>query len=252
MDNVVTVESARKERGMTSHVENIRAAPRFAIDREALRRQRVVFPTDATEAARAYKMLRTQLLMRVRQQRYRVIGITSPADGDGKTLTAVNLALSLAAEPNQTVLLADLDLHRPAMARVLGIEQHDGVDACLTRKLDVAAVLRRPVGVDRMSVLAANPVGSGSSELLASDATRTLVQEIRNRYSDRLILVDLPPVLLTDDVLALTPLLDAVLLVVSERRTRREDVQRTVDLLSGVPILGTVLNHAHEVERRVY
>jgi protein-tyrosine kinase len=229
-----------------------KSAERFAVDREALRRTRVVFPNDGSEAARAYKMLRTQLLHRVRENGYRVIGITSPADGEGKTLTAINLALSLAAEPNQTVLLVDLDLHRPSVAKTFGAQTARGVEACLAAGADVREVLMRPAGIDRLAVLPASEVGPGSSELLAAERTRALLGELRTRYDDRLILLDLPPVLLTDDVLTLTPLLDAVLLVVAERRTRREDVVRATELISGVPLVGTVLNQAHEVEKRVY
>jgi capsular exopolysaccharide synthesis family protein len=270
MDKIVAVESARKEK-MKPAVVSAHAAPanemhagsaahpataaRFVIDHDAMRDRRVIFPSDPGDPARAYKMLRTQVLRRVRREHHRVIGITSPADGDGKTLTCVNLALSLAAEPNQTVLLVDLDLHRPSVARILGLEQlghAGGIESCLRDRTDVARVLRRPQGIERLAVLPAGVVGSGSSELLAADATRSLMAELRARYEDRLILVDLPPVLLTDDVLTLMPMLDAVLLVVTERQTRREDLARTMELLQGVPLLGTVLNQAHEVERRVY
>ncbi len=229
-----------------------RVARRFALDQPALEGRRVVFPTGSTEAARAYKMLRTQLLQRVRQNRYRVIGITSPADGDGKTLTAVNLALSLALEPNQTVLLVDLDLHRPTVGKTLGLEVTRGVEACLTKAVPADQILWRPEGFDRLTIAPALGIGAESSELLAAESTRSLLLELRTRYEDRLILVDLPPVLLTDDVLTIAPILDAVLLVISERRTRREDVLRTTELLAGVPLLGTVLNQTRDVERRVY
>jgi capsular exopolysaccharide synthesis family protein len=264
---LVAMEPVRKEKAVHSAVAPaahaaqevagavpgaVKEAARFPIDRAQLSKRRVVFPDEPSESARAYKMLRTQILRRARQHKHRVIGITSPMDGDGKTLTIINLALSLAAEPNQTILLLDLDLHRPSVASVFGIEASEGVEASLARGTEIGDLLRRPQGIERLSVLPATALAGGSSELLASERARALLRELRERYDDRLILIDLPPVLLTDDVLALAPLLDAVLLVVSERRTRREDVLRATELLADVPLLGAVLNQAHEVERRVY
>ena len=224
----------------------------FVLDRDLLRQRRVIFPDEESLAGDAYRMLRTQLLQRVRQRSARVIGVASPADGDGKTLTAVNLALALAAEPNQTILLVDMDLRRPNVANLLGIPEARGVDAILRGEIGVDEALWRPEGRDRLAVLPAAPVAGSSSELLAGERTRAFLQEIRTRYADRLIILDLPPILLTDDVLTLAPLLDGVLLVISEQRTRREDLQRAQSLLAGVPQLGSVLNRATRSERRAY
>ncbi len=227
-------------------------ARRFALDRAALDARRVIFPEDRSLVSDAYRMLRTQLLQRARQRGARVIGIASPADGDGKTLTAVNLALALAAEPNQTILLADLDLRRPSVAQLLGVPEQRGVESVLRGEIGIDEALWRPEGRERLAILPAAPLEGPTSELLAGERARAFIQELRSRYVDRLVLLDLPPVLLTDDVLTLAPLLDGVLLVVAERRTRREDLLRTQQLLSGVPQLGMVLNRSHQSERRAY
>lgn len=228
------------------------AARTFTLDRESLRQRRVIFPDEESLAGDAYRMLRTQLLQRVRQRGARVIGVASPADGDGKTLTSVNLALALAAEPNQTILLVDMDLRRPNVAKLLGIPAAPGVESVLRGEIGVDEALWRPEGRDRLAVLPASPLGNSSSEILAGERTRAFLQEIRTRYPDRLVLLDLPPVLLTDDVLTLAPLLDGVLLVIAEQRTRREDLQRAQALLADVPQLGSVLNRATRSERRAY
>lgn len=227
-------------------------APRFAVDREALRSRRVVMPDEESPAANAYKMLRTQVLQRMRRHGYRAIGIASAVDGEGKSLTAVNLSLALAAEPNQTVLLVDLDLRRPSIGKILGVPETKGIEACIQDGADIAEILWRPEGIPRLGVLPANRVGLTSSDVLAADRMHVVIQELRNRYDNRLLVVDLPPLLLTDDVLTIAPLLDAVLLVVAEGRTRREDAVRADELLGDTPRLGTVLNRAHEVEQRVY
>jgi len=224
----------------------------FSLDRASLRQRRVIFPDEESLAGAAYRMLRTQLLQRVRQRGARVIGIASPADGDGKSLTAVNLALALAAEPNQTILLVDMDLRRPTVATLLGIPVARGVESVLRDEIGVDEALWRPEGIDRLAIVPTASLGASSSELLAGERTRAFLQEIRSRYADRLVILDLPPVLLTDDVLTLAPLLDGMLLVVAEQRTRREDLQRVHTLLANVPQLGSVLNRATRPERRAY
>jgi len=93
---------------------------------------------------------------------------------------------------------------------------------------------------------------SGSSEALAGLGTRRLINELKGPDSGRLLIVDLPPVLLSDDALMVAPLLDAVVLVVDERRTRKEDVARVMELLGNTRIVGTVLNRSSESERRAY
>lgn len=252
--SALPLELARKHGGLGAAPPRRAAAPArtFALDKDALRRRRVIFPDEGSPASDAYRMLRTQLLQRVRQNGARVIGIASPADGDGKTLTSVNLALALAAEPNQTILLADFDLRRPNVGKLLGIPEGPGMESVLRGRVGVDEALWRPEDRERLAILPAQPLGGASSELLAAERTRLLLQEMRNRYADRLILLDLPPVLLTDDVLTLAPLLDGILLVICEQRTRREDLQRAQTLLAGVPQLGSVLNCARRAERRVY
>ncbi len=222
------------------------------LDRVALRERRVILPDEQDAAARAYRMLRSQVLRQARSQSLRMIGLASCVDGEGKTLTATNLALSIAAEPNQTVLLVDLDLRRPGVARLLGLEAHDGLEAWFEGRAAVSDLFVRLDGVPRMRVLPTFAPVPGSSEAVSDGRTRDLLAELKNRYNDRLVIIDLPPVLLADDALTLAPLLDGVLLVASEGRTRRDDITRMTELLGGVRILGTVLNISSDAEQRVY
>lgn len=222
------------------------------VDVAAVRERHVVWPDQVGAAAEAYRMLRTQVLRRARERHMRMIGIASPADGDGKTLTAVNLALAIASEPNQTVLLLDLDFRRSSLSHLLGIAPAPGVVAALRGEVQFADAMCRPAGIERLVIAPAGERVEASSELLASPAAREKLQEIKARYDDRLILVDLPPVLLSDDFLTLAPLLDGVLLVVSEGKTRREDVVRARELMTQVATLGVVLNRARDSEQRAY
>lgn len=224
----------------------------FELNKPMLRERYVVFAEDSGAPVEAYRMLRAQVLRRARERQMRMIGVVSPTDGDGKTLTCINLALAIATEPNQTVLLLDLDLRRPSTAAVLSVPAGPGLADALRGEVPLAEVMWRPAGYERMVVAPAGERIDASSELLATASTRDRLLEIKSRFSDRLILVDLPPVLLSDDVVTVAPLLDGVLLVVSEGVTRREDVLRTRELLANTPVIGVVLNRARDSEKRAY
>lgn len=225
---------------------------RLTLNWAELRERRLVSPDDAEPAGYAYKMLRTQLLQRARAHGLGTIGVVSAVNGEGKTLTAINLALSLAAEPNQTVMLVDLDLRRPMVASTLGLTAPDGLETWFQGDDPTKNVCYALEGVERLFVLPTLTPVHRSSEVLAGLGTRRLLNELKGRDSGRLLIVDLPPVLLSDDALMVAPLLDAVVLVVHERHTRREDVVRVIELLGNTRIAGTVLNCSSESEKRAY
>lgn len=223
--------------------------------REMLRERYVVLPDEPGPATLAYKMLRTQVLQRVRQHGMRCIGVVSAASGEGKTVTAINLALSLAVEPNQAVILVDLDLKRPTVSSTLGLEVEQGLEKLFAEQAEAPSIdtlWRRVSGAERLVVVPTLQARAGSSELLAGPSTAGLFRMLREVGGDPLILVDLPPALLSDDVLSIAPLLDGIVLVVTEAQTRREDVQRVFELLRTTPVIGTVLNASAEAEARSY
>ena len=221
-------------------------------DRQQLRERYVVFPDEPGSAALAYKMLRTQVLQRARQRSMRCIGIVSAASGEGKTVTAINLALSLALEPNQSVVLVDLDLKRPKVADTLMMKAERGLEAYFAGGTEPENLWQRFAGFERLAILPTLAAVPGSSEVLAGEAMAELARRLRNSAEQPLVLFDLPPVLLSDDVLAVAPLLDGVVLVVAEEQTRREDLQRVFELLRETPVIGTVLNASAEAEVRAY
>jgi len=233
-------------------VAPVEFASRLPLDWKTLRDRRVVPPTEAHPAGAAYRMLRTQVLQRARANGLSTVGVVSAVNGEGKTLTAINLAFSLAAEPNQTVMLVDLDLRRPGIANTLGINPECGLESWFGGDDPTKRVCYALEGVERLYVLPTLAPVAASSETLAGLGTRRLLNELKDRDSGRLLIVDLPPVLLSDDALMLAPLLDAVVLVVNERKTRREDVARVIELLGTTRIIGTVLNRSSESEKRAY
>ena len=225
---------------------------RLPVDCRVLREHRVISPDGTDVACSAYRMLRTQVLQRTRTHGLTTVGVVSAVNGEGKTLTAVNLALSLAAEPNQTIFLVDLDLRRPAIAEILSLRAPYGLETWFGGDDPTKEVCYALEGLERLYVLPTLAPVRNSSETLAGLGTRRLLNELKGRDSGRLLIVDLPPVLLSDDALMVAPLLDAVVLVVHERRTRREDVARVIELLGNTRIVGTVLNRSSESEKRAY
>lgn len=226
--------------------------PRLAIDRARLRARKVVFPEESTAAARAYRMLRAQLLRRARSGGLGAIGIVSSASGEGKTLTAANLALSLAADPNHKVTLVDLDLRRPSVAETLGIAPPIGLETWLTAESPVSSVLYGLEGIDRLSVVPCLAPVAAASEVLAGSRTRDLIEGLRALDGRRMLVVDLPPALLSDHVLTVSPLLDGFVLLVTEGKTIRDDVERVFGLLGRDRFVGTVLNRSADSEQRAY
>ncbi len=248
-------EDARAERVALSRefsLGTVESLARLPVDWAALKERRVISTNDLQPAGHAYRMLRTQVLQRARSHGLTTLGVVSAVNGEGKTLTSINMALSLAAEPNQTVVLLDLDLRRPAVARTLGLPAERGLETWFDGDEPIKNVCYGIEGVERLYVLPTLRPVRGSSEVLAGLATRKLFNELKGRDTGRLLLVDLPPVLLSDDALMVAPLLDGVVVVVNERRTKREDIVRVVELLGNTRIVGTVLNRSSESEKRVY
>ena len=216
----------------------------FSASADLLESNRIVSVQSAGAAAGAFRMLRTQVLQRMMENNWRSLAIFSPCRDDGKTTTAINLAISLANDHLHTVLLVDFDLKQPSVGDKLGISPQKGADDLLRGEAEVEDCLYHPEGFDRLVLLPARSAMHDSSEALAGRRGRELVAELRGRYPDRIVLFDLPPILEADDALAFAPLVECGLVVVAEGLTSREDLLRSMELLHKTPIVGTVLNRA--------
>lgn len=216
----------------------------FSPPADLLEANRIVHASSAAPAAAAFRMLRTQVLQRMEEHEWLSLAIFSPSSDDGKTTTAINLAINLANDQRHTVLLVEFDLRRPTIAGRLGIAVQRGTDDVLRGDAQVEDCLHHPEGFDRLVVLPARAAMENSSEAIAGPRGRQLVSELRGRYPDRILLFDLPPILGADDAVAFAPLVECGLLVVAERSTQRDDVLRCMELLRKIPIVGTVLNRA--------
>jgi Mrp family chromosome partitioning ATPase len=212
-----------------------------------LESNRILDPSRSTAATAAFKILRTQVLQRMSEHQWRSLAVVSPNGEEGKTTTAVNLAISLASDQWHTVLLVEFDLRRPKIAKMLGIDPEMGADDLLRGNARIEECLYHPEGFDRLVVLPVRAAMPNSSETLAGPGCRALVAELRERYPDRLLVFDLPPILGSDDTLAFLPQVECALVVVAEGVTPRDDLLRSMELLRNSPVVGTVLNRATEV-----
>jgi receptor protein-tyrosine kinase/non-specific protein-tyrosine kinase len=153
----------------------------------------------------------------------------------------LNLAISLAQEYDHTVLLIDADFRRPSIHRYLGIEQRKGFSDFLLGEAQLGEVLI-PTGIGRLSVVTAGREVPNPVELFASQKTEALIGEIKNRYQDRYIIFDSPPVLPFAEARTLAHLVDGVLFVVKEQLASQKNVREAIEVLKGCGLLGMVYN----------
>ena len=230
----------RKE---TGKIEYAQTQP-VSLDVDVLRRNRIVTGLEPGPFTESYKMLRTQILHRFKENNWNVLGVTSPGEDEGKTLTAINLAISITREVEYSVLLVDANLRHPQMLEHFGLPQRKGLSDYLAGDVTMTELLIQPGPIEHLVVLPGGTPQANSGEMLNSPMMAELVQGMKNRYHGRIIIFDLPPLLTSADALAFSPYIDAALLVVEDGKTRKQDVERAVELLSTTNIVGTVLNKA--------
>ena len=217
------------------------------VSRELLREQRIVAGFEPGSYKDSYKILCTQVLQRLRENGWNALAVTSPGAREGKSLTAINLAVSLALEVDQTVLLVDADLRSPRIHRHFGLPTGSGLSDYLISNTPLEDILIHP-GIGGFVILPGGRPIVNSSEMLGSQKMMNLVQELKSRYPSRIVLFDLPPVLSAADALAFSPYVDAAILVVEEGGTDRDEIKRAAEMLGSTNIIGTVLNKSRQIE----
>ncbi|MCG8669101.1 MAG: CpsD/CapB family tyrosine-protein kinase [Pseudomonadales bacterium] len=213
------------------------------VDDTWLKKNRVLHGGSEPEIISAYKLLRTQVLQKMNANNWKSLAVISARSGQGSTLTAVNLAISIAMEYRHTTLLADFNLKAPQVHRYFNYEPTIGLSDYLLHDAPVNDMLFNP-GIESLVVLPGREAFDDSSERLMSPSVRGLVDDMVHRYKSRLVIFDLPPLLESDDTVAFLDQFDAGLLVVEECKTTKSDILRMSELLGDKPILGTLLNNA--------
>jgi protein-tyrosine kinase len=214
-------------------------------------RNRLVGGDRNNRVADLFRILRTKVLQPMREHGWRTLGVVGPTAGVGKSTIAANLAMSIALDGNQTVMLVDLDLRRPRMAHYFGIEPQQGLGDILEGNARVEDVLMNP-GVERLVLLPSSGSRPNSSELIGSARMGDLFAEIRDRYESRIVVYDMPPLLASSDAIAFLPLFDAVLLVVEDGASTNSQLVQCKQMLGSSNLVGWVLNKGRVAEHGYY
>jgi capsular exopolysaccharide synthesis family protein len=223
----------------------------FEVPRLALKEKRIVSGFDPCGFTEAFKILSTQVSRVLRQHHWTTLAVTSSNEREGKTLVAINLAISLAMEFHQTSLLVEADLRQPSVRNYFGLAPGPGLSDYLTSDTPIEQLLLHP-DIGSFVILPGGTPQLHSSEMVGSRKMSQLVKELKARYPSRIVVFDLPPLLAAADVLAFAPNIEAALLVVEEGKTQRDDVHRAAELLGSTQLIGTVLNKSDEPVVSVY
>ena len=218
------------------------------IDPETLKRNKIYSISHDHELTDHINLLRAQVMNGLKKIGGNSILITSANPGEGKTFTAINLAVSIAKELNRTVLLVDADLKNPTIHHYdfatdfFGVNLKRGLADYLLGQEELPDLLVNP-GIEKLTILPAGHALPNSSELLGSPRMEAMIKDIKNRYQkERIVIFDCSSLLASPDPLVFSHLVDSVLLVVEVGRTTPDQIKRVMELLDGRHVLGTVLN----------
>ena len=235
----------------TSHAQRFQP---ITLDKATLHDALVLPQLQDAGALRAYKILRTRVLRRLESNQWHSFAVTGVTAGEGKTLTAINLAIAMAQDPSTWVALIDLDLQRPRVAEYLGLRNTHG-ERGLSDYLQGNASFENIVycpEIERLAVIPNFSAVANSSETLTSPRMSELMQALEAETPRRVLIFDMPPVLAADDVLAFAPQIDGLLMVVAEGTTDRNSLRRAKEVLAEMNLLGVVLNRSAERNDAAY
>ena len=225
----------------------------FEINAAHLQSKRIIAHDHTEPQSTHFDMLRTQVLQSMDQKDWKIVGVTSPTPGCGKTVTAINLALSVARQPERSVLLVDLDLRKPQVASCLGLRRNEGVISVLDGRTTLAsAIIPARIGNNHLAVLPTEAATSGSSDRMASRAMTEMLEQIKRDYQSQTVILDLPPLLPSDDVLAILPQLDCVLLVAAIGTSTIAEINEFNKHLQSLGIVRLVINKVPPSHSKYY
>jgi protein-tyrosine kinase len=213
------------------------------LNEEHLEKNRVVAFDKNDPRSMSFDLLRTHVLQKMEENGWRTLAITSPTPESGKSVVAINLAMSIAQHRSKTALLVDFDLRRPKVATYLGIAMEKSMNDLLEGTAELPDVLVNP-DIPRLVVLPTNRPVRKSSETLSSKTTEDLIKDLHGRYESRIVIFDLPPMLVADDAIVLLPHIDAVLMVVANGMSTRQEIEDSLRHIPADKLIGAVLNKA--------
>ncbi|MGV0951659.1 MAG: XrtA-associated tyrosine autokinase, partial [Azonexus sp.] len=228
-----------------------KAANRVNLDFEAMAASGLLVPSQSRNVlANEFRVIKRPLIANAMGKgatpvtNGNLVMITSALPGEGKSFTAINLAISIAMELDNTVMLVDADVARPSVLNMLGLPPTEGLlDVVKENSLDISRVLLR-TNIEKLSILPSGTPHPRATELLASDAMIRLLDDMAKRYPDRIIIFDSPPLLLTTEARALATHMGQIVVVVQSDETTQAAVKEAVATINACPLKMMVLNKA--------
>lgn len=220
------------------------------LDQSNLERNRIVSHAKNNLYSGVFDSLRTQVLHKMEENSWKTIAVVSPNPASGKTFVAINLAISIAQQPQKTAILLDLDLRRPKVANYLGLNVAQSMNDYLQGSAKLEDLMISP-GIARLVVVPTMRPVAKSSEILSSSKVINLIQELRDRYESRIVIFDAPPILNSDDAMVLLPQVDCFLLVIANGMSTKAEIEEAMHYLPQEKLLGVVFNKA-DIETRDY
>jgi protein-tyrosine kinase len=225
---------------------------RIDVPEAELLRNRIIAVNDQNPAADQFKFLRTQVFQYTRPKNWNTIMVTGFGPGEGKSMVAANLAVSIARDPRQTALLVDLDFRRPCIDRLFGLDPKTvGLKSFLLDGVPLEEILLNP-GIQNLTIL---PTGGSllkASETLGSPKMEALLKQLKRRYKDRYIILDTPGINVCPDPLIISEYTDAIVLVARAGITTRANIVAAMERIPKEKVLCIVFNDAHSNELTGY
>lgn len=205
---------------------------------------------EKSEIVEEYNKLRSTVIALTKGEAFsNTLMITSTVSEEGKSMMAINLAISLAKEHDHTVLLVDTDFRRPSVHKFLGIEPKVGLVHCLRDNLPIEKALIK-TGIGKLVVLPAGEPVRDPVELLSSNRMKEVILELKQRYAERYVIFDTPPAMPFADAGVIAANTDATLYVVREGKAKRQDILSTLAELKAHNLLGVIFNDAHSFNKK--
>jgi len=249
----LTEDPLRKKRG-----KNQEATPRayygkrsIELDFNKLARNRCISVFPDSPETEYYRVLWANIKQNSIKHNWNTIMITSAYTREGKTLTAINLAITVAKEFNQVALLVDCALKRQSIHRYLDFHSEKGIVNHLIDDFPVNDLIIQP-GIDKLSIISGGKPVVNSAELLGSPKMKALVHELKNLNKDGYVIFDAPPIIGWADIIAFAPLADCIIMVVEEGRTSVQDVKNALEMIPNEKFQGYILNRRKMLSKGYY
>lgn len=244
-------QTPSQDKGPTSHSTALASSKRITLDLDAMADSGLLVPTQSRSLlANEFRVIKRPLIANAMGKgsmpmpNGNLIMVTSALPGEGKSFTAVNLAISIAMELDNTVMLVDADVARPSVLTMLGLPPSEGLlDVVNEDSLDISKVLLH-TNIEKLSILPSGTPHPRATELLASEAMIRLLDDMSKRYPDRIIVFDSPPLLLTTEARALATHMGQIIVVVKSGETTQAAVKEAISTIESCPQKMMVLNQA--------